>query len=352
MTQRRLGRGLEALLGRAPEAAGGEEAVDVAPPIPAGIMTARVDQLERNPYQPRQHFDDEELDALAQNIQAHGMLHPIVVRLFDGRYQVVAGERRWRAAQKAGWQEVPVQVKEVDDRQLAELAIVENLQRKDLGPLEKAASFQRYLDQHGGTQEELAARLNVTRSTVTNFIRLLELPEPVQKMLQTGDLTAGHARALLPLGEEHEQISFAKRVKNEQMSVRAVESAVQDLIRQSDTDPLAQDDTTFDLGPAPANRAREDNLASLEQNLRTALGTKVEIKQTGKDKGRIVIHFTSSEEFERLQQHLCHHQQQPQVVEGEWNEQPEQQHEQHEHHQGEQQHHEQQHEQQWDQQAA
>ncbi len=320
VNQRRLGRGLEALLGRPAE--GGDDQATEVTPAPAGAITVPVSLLERNPYQPRQHFDEEELSSLADNLQAHGMLHPVVVREIEGRFQIVAGERRWRAAQKAGWHEVPVQMREVDDRQLAELAIVENLQRKDLGPLEKAASFQRYLEQHGGTQEELAARLNVTRSTVTNLIRLLELPEPVREMLNVGKITAGHARALLPLGEEQEQVDFAKRVQREQLSVRAVESAVQDLIRQHDADPLEHHggDDSHDSGDQQPARTRDENLASLEQNLRNALGTKVEIKQTGKGRGKIVIQFTSSEEFERLQQHLCHHQQPNHGDDGQWQE--------------------------------
>ena len=139
-----------------------------------------------------------------------GCLQPVVVRRVDDRYQLIAGERRLRAAKQAGWTDVPVNIIEADDRQTAELAIVENLQRKDLNPLEKAASFQRYLEQYGCTQEELAGRLKLDRSTIANLIRLLELPEPVQDAVRQGKITPGHARALLPLGEEREQVAVLR----------------------------------------------------------------------------------------------------------------------------------------------
>ena len=176
---------------------------------PPGVS---VRQIDSNPAQPRQDFDPEEMRSLAESISAHGLLQPVVVRQVQDRYQLVAGERRLRAAVQAGWADVPVNVVEADDRQMAELAIVENLQRKDLNALEKAASFQKYLDQYGCTQEELAGRLKLDRSTIANLIRLLELPEPVQDALRRGRITQGHARALLPLGDEREQIEFCRRI--------------------------------------------------------------------------------------------------------------------------------------------
>ena len=147
-------------------------------------------------------FDAEDLQTLAESIAAHGLLQPVVVRRVGDRYELVAGERRLQAAKRAGWTDVPVNIIEADDRQTAELAIVENLHRKDLNPLEKAASFHRYLEHYGCTQEELAGRLNLDRSTIANLIRLLELPEPVQEAIREGKITQGHARAMLPLGDE------------------------------------------------------------------------------------------------------------------------------------------------------
>ena len=198
-----------------------------------------VRQIESNPFQPRQEFDEEDLQSLCDSLRTHGLLQPIVVRRNGDRYQLIAGERRLRAAVKAGWSEVPVQVMEADDRQVAELAIVENLQRKDLNPLEKAASFHRYLEQYGCTQEELASRLKIDRSTVANLIRLLELPAAIQEPLRQGKITQGHARSLLPLGDEREQLEFCRRIQDEGLSVRQTEAMVQDAIDRADAEPLA-----------------------------------------------------------------------------------------------------------------
>jgi len=291
--ERRLGRGLEALLGQLPvrnEAA--TEPPSAAPPSPStarpapsaealfrldlshaagGAFTPQphhppavqpleetqtetpaqmpvqenrplrigVDQIDRNPLQPRQDFAPDEIRALAESISSHGLLQPVVVRRVHNRYQLVAGERRLRAAVQAGWVDVPVNVVEADDRQMAELAIVENLQRKDLNALEKAASFQKYLDQYRCTQEELAGRLKLDRSTIANLIRLLELPETVQDAIRRGKITQGHARALLPLGDEQEQIAFCQRIQREGLNVRQTESMVQQIIAAADREPLS-----------------------------------------------------------------------------------------------------------------
>ena len=184
----------------------------------------------------------------------HGLLQPVVVRQVHERYQLVAGERRLRAAIQAGWVDVPVNVVEADDRQMAELAIVENLQRKDLNALEKAASFQKYLDQYGCTQEELAGRLKLDRSTIANLIRLLELPEPVQEAIRRGKITQGHARALLPLGDEREQIEFCRRIQREGLNVRQTEALVQEMIDSADREPLATVETPAKNEPHPPAR--------------------------------------------------------------------------------------------------
>ncbi len=160
----------------------------------------RIDQIDSNPDQPRQDFDREEIQKLSESISAHGLLQPVVVRRVNDRYQIIAGERRLRAAVQAGWSEVPVNIVEADDRQTAELAIIENLQRKDLNALEKAACFQRYLEQYGSTQEELASRLNLDRSTIANLIRLLELPVAVQDALRRGELSPGPRPGAFALG--------------------------------------------------------------------------------------------------------------------------------------------------------
>ena len=220
-------------------------------------------------------------------------MQPILVRKTGDRYQLISGERRLRAAVHAGWSKIRAQVREADDRLVAELAIVENLQRKDLNPIEKALSFRRYLDEHACSQEDLAGRLKIDRSTVTNLLRLLELPSAVQKALQVGLISNGHARALLPLGEEHLQIEFCNRIQREGLSVRAIEQMVREKIEQMDS-----------VGGKSSSRARNKSgqILSLEKELQIALGTRVEIKPSSKGKGKITVHYSSLEEFERLRQ--------------------------------------------------
>jgi ParB family chromosome partitioning protein len=312
--QRRLGRGLEALLGGTTPAKP-QLAIHQPEGQPTGEpLKVSVYEIDNNPYQPRKDFDEVEIDHLAESLEQHGLLQPIVVRRAGERYQLISGERRLRAAIKVGWPDVPVFVRECDDRQLAELAIVENLQRKDLNPLEKAASFQLYLDQYDCTQEELAGRLSIDRSTVTNLLRLLELPTMVQAALRAGAITQGHARALLPLGDDHLQVSLCTRIQIEGLSVRTVEEMVNEMIASEDADVAPVQVAPGDNGaeaqnpdgsrPAPRPRTRPGQIASLEQELRTSLGTKVEIKQMSRGRGKIVIHFRTNEEFDRLREQL------------------------------------------------
>jgi ParB family chromosome partitioning protein len=304
-----LGRGLEALLGRPPEGYADSQPAEAWPAdaTAGSLVYINIQQIDANPFQPRRDFNEDDIASLAGSIKEHGLIQPICVRRSGDRYQVVAGERRLRAAGKAGWSEVPAQIIEADDRQTAELAIVENLQRKDLNPLEKAASFQEYLGRYQCTHEDLAGRLHIDRSTVSNLIRLLELPEAVQHAVRSGTISQGHARALLPLGEEHEQVAMCQRISSEGLSVRTVESMVQEAVRHADGEPLAVISADGDRTAAP--RTRSEHLASLEQELRNALGTKVDVRQTAKGSGRMVIHFSSHDEFERLRGHLCGHQQ-------------------------------------------
>jgi ParB family chromosome partitioning protein len=310
--ERRLGRGLEALLGFSSETPLGdqnfsESQVDsnqqsalpqTVDSNTGGQQWLDLGLIDRNPYQPRQQFDEAEIADLCDSIRAHGFLQPIVVRPLNGRFQIVAGERRFRAAQLAAWNQVPVIVREADDRQMAELAIVENVQRKDLNALEKAASFQRYLLEYGCTQEELAGRVNIDRSTVANLIRLLELPEEVKSLVAAGEISQGHARALLPLGDEDEQKAFAKRIAAESLSVRVTEQLVSEHIQRADGGSLKvfAGEGTSSAPPVSGN----EHLSQLEDQLRLSLGTKVELRQSAKGKGKITIHFANAEEFDRL----------------------------------------------------
>lgn len=320
--QRRLGRGLEALLGRsldepAPGPVGASAVDDAIAQQPAtgddpahagrdesGQLWLDLGVIQPNPHQPRKHFDEGEIADLADSIREHGMMQPLVVRkaaAADGQstYELIAGERRLRAAQAAAWERVPVQLREVSDQQMAELAIVENIQRKDLNALEKAGCFQQYLEDYRCTQEDLAKRIHVDRSTIANLIRLLELPAAVKAMLTAGDLTQGHARALLPLGDEAEQVAFAERIKRDRLSVRATEQDVQNHIHQLD-DELLRVVGEDGVSRKPSRKPRSEQVAALEQELQMAVGTKVALQQNAKGKGKITLHFADAEEFDRL----------------------------------------------------
>lgn len=258
------------------------------------IFLLNVYDIDDNPFQPRREFGQSEIASLSESLKEHDMLQPILVRRIGERYQLISGERRLRAAIQAGWSQVPARIKDADDRLVAELAIVENLQRKDLNAIEKAMSFKRYLDEHCCTQDDLAQRLKIDRSTIANLMRLLELPAPVLEAVRTSAISAGHARALLPLGEESEQIDFCNQIVSEGWSVREIERRVSDAIRDVD-------DNILDMaGERKSKRTESDQVLSLEQELRIALGTKIEIRQSKKGRGRIVVHFSDHDEFDRL----------------------------------------------------
>ncbi len=260
------------------------------------LLHLGVYEIEDNPFQPRRVFSEPEIASLAESLKEHDILQPILVRVVDGRYQLISGERRLRAAIKANWQTIPARVREADDRLVSELAIVENLQRKDLNPIEKALSFRRYIDEHQCTQEGLASRLKIDRSTVANLMRLLELPMTIQESLQNGLISAGHARALLPLGDEQIQIEFCDQIMKDQMSVRAVERWV--------SDKIAAEDTFGISNSTRKRRTRDRQIQSLEQDLKSALGTKIQIKQGSRQRGQIVVHYNNAAEFERLRELL------------------------------------------------
>jgi ParB family transcriptional regulator, chromosome partitioning protein len=278
------------------------QAAEPVLPDAHGPNLVALELIDSNPHQPRQDFDPSEIQSLADSLSSHGLLQPVVVRRVEDHYQLIAGERRLRAAKQAGWTDVPVNIIEADDRQTAELAIIENLQRKDLNPLEKAASFQRYLEQYGCTQEELASRLKLDRSTIANLIRLLELPESVQESLRQGKITQGHARALLPLGDEREQVAFAERIQTEGLNVRQTEAIVQDTIAAADRESLSV--IGRDGNKTKARRSKSEHLAAMEQEFRAALGVRVKITHDARGRGKLVIQFGNHEEFERLRQHI------------------------------------------------
>lgn len=320
---RRLGRGLAALLGTPVDGEEGFQANslndsnttrrdtivelasdakstssqrdDAVTTIPIRSMELKVSEIDPNPFQPRRVFNEEEIASLAESIKTHQQIQPILVRKVGDRYQLISGERRFRATIHAGLSTIRAEVREADDRLVTELAIIENLQRKDLNAIEKALSFRRYLDEHQCTQEELANRLSLDRTTITNALRLLELPKPIIEMIQRGELTGGHAKPMLALGSEAQQVELAKTVILEGWSVRAVERRVGELVRAEDEDGLANAVENNKRKPM-----KDDQLALLEQQMKMGLGTKVEIQRTSRGRGRIVVHFTSLEEFDRL----------------------------------------------------
>jgi ParB family chromosome partitioning protein len=269
---------------------------DGSRPSERQAMELNVYEIDNNPFQPRREFNASEIASLAESLKEHQQLQPVLVRRVGDRYQLISGERRLRAAIHAGMSTVRAEVREADDRLVAELAIIENLQRKDLNAIEKAMSFRRYIEQHGCTQDELGQRLKIDRSTIANMMRLLELPEKILSWIQDEVLSAGHGRALLSLGDEAQQIRVGKQMIDEGWSVRAAEQNVAEMLRSEDAVGSGKS------GPAVAGGKRSvtPQIESLQQELRHQLGTKVEIRQTSRGKGKITIHFANADEFERL----------------------------------------------------
>ena len=278
-----LGKGLSALIPDFPE------------PVRASPVEADIDRLEPNAFQPRSYVDDARLRELAQSIRANGIIQPIVVRRLGDRFQIIAGERRWRAAKVAGLLRVPIVVRDVapgKEQSLLEMALIENVQREDLNPIEEALAYRRLADEFHLTQEDIAAAVGKDRASVANFQRLLKLPDEVRTEIASGRLSMGHARALLSLGDEADQRRMARDVIARSLSVRETESLVKKLVEAGKPHRAAAE-------PKPADvhtRAAEDRLKLL-------LGTRVRIVRQG-TRGRIEIDFVSEEELIRIYDQL------------------------------------------------
>ena len=291
---RRLGKGLAALLGTPTD--------DEGNPLPEGSpgvqsLELNVNEIENNPFQPRREFNTEEIASLAESIKNHQQLQPILVRIVDGRYQLISGERRLRATIHAGLSTIRAEVRKADDRLVAELAIIENLQRKDLNPIEKALSFKRYITEHKCKQDDLARRLSIDRSTIANLMRLLELPKQILDWLAAGEVSAGHARALLPIGDEEIQIRTAQKIMDDRLSVRATEGLVSEMLKKEE-----DSETGKKVINATRQKRRQisPQVEAMQQEMRMLFGTKVEIKSSARGRGKITIHFTDPDEFDRL----------------------------------------------------
>jgi ParB family chromosome partitioning protein len=278
-----LGKGIESLLGPRPQAA------------PVADATGRpleiaLDRIDRNPNQTRTAFDETKLAELAQSIAATGVVQPVVVReIPGGRYQLIMGERRWRASQAAGKATIPAIVRQVSDEQSLEMTIVENLQREDLNPMEQARAYERLSREFKLTQEQMAVRTGKDRSSVGNFIRLLKLPEEIQNLVELGDLTFGHARALLALGTVAQMAEVSNWITAKSMSVRQTESYIQGLINPEQK-PKKQ---------LAAAAPQDPNVREAQDRLQRRLGLKVHI-QDRKGKGRVIIEYTGVDDFDAI----------------------------------------------------
>ncbi len=291
MNKRRLGRGLEALLGR--DEGGYEPGSHEA----GELNFLAVDLIDPNPFQPRRIFDATEIASLADSLRQHGMIQPVLVRQVGDRFQLIAGERRLRAAVEAQLHEIPARVMELDDQRVSELAMVENLQREDLNALEKATAFRDYLSRYGGTQEELSGRLGLDRSTLSNLLRLLELPEAIQSAVRNKTISQGHARALLGLPGSDSRVEAYQRVISEGLTVRQTEA----LVATGEPTPAktrVRGDAAHD--DAKPGKAKTPHVLELEQHLHTRFGTPVSIKVKGRERGQIIIDFNNQEEFDRV----------------------------------------------------
>ncbi|MEK7867285.1 MAG: ParB/RepB/Spo0J family partition protein [Planctomycetota bacterium] len=275
MKERRLGRGLESLLGAPTE---------LAPP--SDILHIPLEQLVPNPHQPRKIFTEEEMRDLVHSIREKGVLQPILVRRDGQQFQVIAGERRLRAAREVGLSTLPALVKELNDEQMLEVALIENTQRADLNAIERAQAYRELMLRFQLTQDQAAGRLGLERSTIANFIRLLELPPEIQDSVSRETISQGHARALLGIKDPVEQMAVARRIEKEGLSVRQVENLARDRKR-----------------PAPRSPARAAQLTEMEERIRGKLGSKVRIESHG-TRGTICIEYYSLEHFEQILQKL------------------------------------------------
>jgi len=274
-----LGKGLSALI---PE-------IDTGPQGDQGFFECPIEAIEPNPYQPRQSFGDRDFQELVESVRERGIITPLLVSRVESGYRLIAGERRWRAAQKAGLLKVPVVVRESTPIESLELALIENIHRKDLNPIEEALAYSKCLEEGKVTQETLAKKLGRERSTITNMLRLLKLPRAIQQDLIDGRMSMGHARVLAGLKGKEEQMALRNLILAKGLSVRQVEEMAN---RQGKGGKVRREPSETDY-----------YIQSLAENLKRSLGTKVEIRKKG-NQGRIVIHFYSDQELDRLLEHL------------------------------------------------
>jgi ParB family chromosome partitioning protein len=285
MEKRRLGRGLDALLGNVPRAPEGS----------ARQTEVAVEQIQQNPYQPRKAFDEDELSRLSDSIRTHGILQPLVVRQVGDQFQLVAGERRLRAAQAAGLPTVPVRVVDFNDQQTLEAALVENIHRTDLNPIEKAQGFKEYLDRFQMSHEQLAERLGLARPTISNLVGLLDLTPEVQNAVRLNQITLGHAKIIKGVKDTERQVALCKQIITQGLSVHAAEMIVKE--PRPEAPPPSETEPTSKNGVAEHKTA---HVRAIEDELRQRFATRVEIRLKARDKGQIVLTFETNDDFMRL----------------------------------------------------
>ncbi|MFQ5786981.1 MAG: ParB/RepB/Spo0J family partition protein [Thermodesulfobacteriota bacterium] len=270
MKKATLGRGLDALIPTEED---------------NGFIFASIDQIKPNSFQPRKDFNENAIDELATSIQEKGILQPLVVRKSGNNYEIIAGERRWRAAQKAGLTKVPIILKDASDSEVLELALIENLQREDLNPIEEAIAYDQLIGEFGLTHEDISKRIGKERSTITNQIRLLKLPAQVKQALKDGEITAGHARAILSINSHTKAIEILELIKRNKLSVRQTEKIIQNLANKKEENKKSSDIDLY--------------LKHLTEELKKSLGTQIKIIDKN-GSGKIEIEYYSKDELERL----------------------------------------------------
>jgi ParB family chromosome partitioning protein len=286
MKKKRLGRGLGSLIGNIEQITGVTEAEKTN-----GLSELGVDQIQRGKYQPRQHFDQQALRELAESISAQGIIQPIVVRPEGAHFELIAGERRWRAAQMAGLQKVPVVIREIDSKSAAAIALIENIQREDLNPLEESQALMRLIEEFDLTHQQVADSVGRSRASVSNLLRLLDLADPVKDQVNLGLLDMGHARALLAL-IRHDQIEVATIVVNRGLSVRETEALVKKTLSAKDGK----------MSGSP--QVKDPDIARLETRISEKLGAGVQVKSRKKGAGDLIISFHSSDELDGILSHF------------------------------------------------
>ena len=288
------GKGLNAVIDGGRSGRGKSASDNNAKAGSGGEVILKINEVEPNRNQPRKDFNEETLKELADSISQHGIVQPIVVTKQDGYYEIIAGERRWRAAKLAGLKEVPVVIKEYTPQEIMEVALIENIQREDLNPVEEAKAYQHLIEEYNLKQEDVAKKVSKQRSTITNSIRLLKLEEPILQMLISGDLSSGHARALLAIDDKEKQIKLAEKIVSEQLSGREVEK-------------LVKESSDKKKKPKEKKKLSQDAIyEDLEEKLARAIGTKVKINRKNETQGKIEIEYYSTDELDAITGKLIH----------------------------------------------